>query len=98
MSVKQAKIILPSPAEDVAITAAALGDPDALPLTDEEMDRLIPRRGQGRPALAAAKVATSVPLDPRVLAAFKAAGPGWQSRINDALVEWADAHGMLGER
>jgi uncharacterized protein (DUF4415 family) len=89
---------MPSPSEDVAITAAALGDPDALPLTDEEMDRLIPRRGQGRPAVAAVKVATSVLLDPRVLAAFKAAGPGWQNRINDALVEWAGAHGMLGER
>ena len=88
---------MPSPAEDVAITAAALGDPDALPLTDEEMDRLIPRRGRGRPA-AAAQVATSVLLDPRVLAAFKAAGPGWQTRINDALLEWADAHGMLDER
>ncbi|WGG49101.1 BrnA antitoxin family protein [Rugamonas sp. DEMB1] len=89
---------MPSPSEDVAITAAALGDPDALPLTDEEMDRLIPRRGQGRPVVVAAKVATSVLLDPRVLAAFKAAGPGWQARINDALVEWADAHGMLGGR
>ena len=89
---------MPSPAEDVAITAAALGDPDALPLTDEEMDRLIPPRGQGRPAVAAAQVATSVLLDRRVLAAFKAAGPGWQTRINDALLEWADAHGMLDER
>ena len=31
------------------------------------------------------KVSTTLRLDPEVLAAFKAEGPGWQSRINDAL-------------
>jgi len=42
-----------------------------------------PRRG--RPKSAAAKQQISVRLDPEVLAALRAAGPGWQSRINDLL-------------
>jgi uncharacterized protein (DUF4415 family) len=42
-----------------------------------------PRRG--RPKSAAAKQQISVRLDPDVLAALRAAGPGWQSRINDLL-------------
>ena len=44
-----------------------------------------PRRGRGRPKSAAAKQQISVRLDPDVLAARRAAGPGWQSRINDLL-------------
>jgi uncharacterized protein (DUF4415 family) len=44
-----------------------------------------PRRGRGRPKSTAAKQQISVRLDPEVLAALRAAGPGWQSRINDLL-------------
>ena len=40
------------------------------------------RRGRGRPKTAAAKEQISVRLDPDVLAALRAAGPGWQSQIN----------------
>lgn len=39
----------------------------------------------GRPRSANPKVAVSIRLDPDVLAKFKAAGPGWQTRINEAL-------------
>jgi uncharacterized protein (DUF4415 family) len=42
------------------------------------------RKG-GRPRKAAAKQAVSLRLDPDVLAHFRASGPGWQSRINQAL-------------
>ena len=45
--------------------------------------REAPRRG--RPKSAATKQQISVRLDPDVLAALRAAGPGWQSRINDLL-------------
>lgn len=37
------------------------------------------------PQKAATKIAVSLRLDPDVVAAFKAKGPGWQSRIDDAL-------------
>ncbi|AWB48445.1 hypothetical protein HYN69_07890 [Gemmobacter aquarius] len=40
---------------------------------------------RGRPKELAPKVSTTIRLDPDVLAAFKAEGPGWQSRINEAL-------------
>ena len=39
----------------------------------------------GRPKLATTKVAVKLRLDPDVIAGFKAAGPGWQTRINAAL-------------
>jgi uncharacterized protein (DUF4415 family) len=44
-----------------------------------------PRRGRGRPKSAAAKQQISVRLDPDVQEALRAAGPGWQSQINDLL-------------
>jgi uncharacterized protein (DUF4415 family) len=43
------------------------------------------RRGRGRPRSAAPKEQISVRLDPDVLAALRAAGPGWQSQINALL-------------
>lgn len=36
----------------------------------------------------AAKVSTTIRFDADVLAAFKATGAGWQTRMNDALREW----------
>ena len=89
------KIIMPTPEEDAAITAAALSDPDALPLTDEELAQFRPVRPRGRPALESKKIATSVRLDPVVLQAFKSTGQGWQTRMNDALLEWAAKNGLL---
>ncbi len=40
---------------------------------------------RGRPRLAAPKVQTTLRLDADVVAHFKATGPGWQTRINEAL-------------
>jgi uncharacterized protein (DUF4415 family) len=40
---------------------------------------------RGRPKAAVRKVSTSIRLDPDIIVAFKAKGPGWQSRINAAL-------------
>lgn len=40
---------------------------------------------RGRPKADVTKVSTTIRLDPDVIAAFKAQGSGWQSRINDAL-------------
>lgn len=45
---------------------------------------------RGRPRAAAPKVSTTIRLDADVLAAFKAEGAGWQSRINAALRKAAD--------
>ena len=41
--------ILPTPAEDAAITAAAMADPDAVPFTDAEWEQAKPLVRRGRP-------------------------------------------------
>jgi uncharacterized protein (DUF4415 family) len=87
--------ILPTPEEDAAITAAALSDPDAQPLTDAELAQFRPARGRGRPPQDITKIPTSLRLDARVVSAFKATGEGWQTRMNDALLEYAQQHNML---
>ncbi len=43
------------------------------------------KRTLGRPAKAARKIRVAVRLDPDVVDHFRATGPGWQTRINDAL-------------
>jgi uncharacterized protein (DUF4415 family) len=55
---------------------------DVPELTDEWFARA--RRG-GRPKAVAPKELTTLRLDPDVLAHFRATGPGWQTRINEAL-------------
>jgi uncharacterized protein (DUF4415 family) len=65
-----------------------LSDPDA-PDFGEEMraERL---RRRGRPKGSGVKSATSIRIDKDVLAAFRATGPGWQTRMNDALRAWIE--------
>lgn len=43
------------------------------------------KRGRGRPKLDQPKERVSLRLDPEIVAAYKATGAGWQSRINDTL-------------
>ncbi len=43
------------------------------------------KRGRGRPKLESPKERVSLRLDPQVVAAYKATGEGWQTRINDTL-------------
>jgi uncharacterized protein (DUF4415 family) len=38
------------------------------------------------------KTATTIRFDDDVLAAFRAGGPGWQTRMNGALRDWLKAH------
>lgn len=78
------KLTRSTPEEDAAIAAAIADDPDAAPdLVEAERAGLI--RRIGRPKSAAPKEPINLRLDPDVLSHFKAAGPGWQSRINEAL-------------
>lgn len=69
-------------------TAEGWVDPDEIPdLSTDGWARVIeaaPVR-RGRPKAAVRKVSTTIRLDPDVVDAFKADGPGWQSRINTAL-------------
>ena len=75
--------VSPTPAEDAAITAAAMSDPDAMPFTDAEWRLVKPRIG--RPLSAAPKLATTLRLDPETLARWRASGKGWQTRAAQLL-------------
>jgi uncharacterized protein (DUF4415 family) len=46
----------------------------------------------GRPKLERPKRPVTVRYDADVIDAFKATGPGWQTRMNDALREWLRTH------
>lgn len=46
----------------------------------------------GRPKLEHPKEQVSIRYDADILAAFRADGPGWQTRMNDALREWLKKH------
>jgi uncharacterized protein (DUF4415 family) len=90
-----------SDAEEAAIQAGIACDADNPELTDEQLKSLRPakevmpsalyealvKRGRGRPRLdeSAKKVIVKLRVDPDVLEAFKADGPGWQTRMNDIL-------------
>lgn len=80
------KLILDSPEEDAAITAAAMSDPDNPPLTDGQLAQFKPVRG--RPSIESPKESVTIRYDRDVIAAFKATGKGWQTRMNEALREW----------
>ena len=43
---------------------------------------------RGRPKASTTKTHVNIRLDADVLNAFKTTGPGWQTRINQALREW----------
>lgn len=82
--------------EDAAITAAALADPDALPLTDAEWEAVKPLVRRGRPPAAITKEHITIRLSPDVLQAFRASGEGWQTRIDSALRDWLKTHSPVG--
>jgi uncharacterized protein (DUF4415 family) len=68
-----------SDAEDAAIRAAALTDPDARPVGE------LLKRKRGRPKLAQTKQPVLLRIDRDVVDTFKAGGEGWQTRMNEAL-------------
>lgn len=80
------------------IQAMIASDPDAPEATEDQIAQAKPfteafpalaekmrRNLGGRPKSDNPKVAVSLRLDREVVAAFKAEGPGWQTRMNDAL-------------
>ena len=90
---KRPQIVMPTPEEDAAIVAAALSDPDAQPLTDEQLAAMVPLRSlRGRPKLESKKLLLSVRYSPEVVAFFKATGEGWQSRMDGVLKDYVARH------
>jgi len=86
---KRPAVRLPTPEEDAAIVAAAKADPDAQPLTDEQLQAMVPMRSvRGRPKSASKKQLLSVRYSPEVVEFFKSTGEGWQARMDRVLREY----------
>lgn len=65
-------------------TSAKAADLDSPPWSEEMLGPPIMRRGRGAQK-APTKVLTTIRLDADVIAFFRSLGPGYQSRINEAL-------------
>lgn len=68
-------------------------DEDDRPATAEEMQAGIDAdlKRRGRPA-GSDKTQIALRVDNATLAAFKATGKGWQTRMNEALRDWLKTH------
>ena len=90
---KKASIRVPTLEEDHEITNAANADPDAQPLTNEQMGQMVPLKAlRGRPKLANKKQLVSIRYSPEVLDYFRSSGAGWQSRMDAVLRESVELH------
>jgi uncharacterized protein (DUF4415 family) len=72
-------------------------------LTDEELARADLHEGgklirRGRPPSETRKQPVKIRLDPDLVAALRASGPGWQTRINELLRDVLRAKGVRGVR
>lgn len=65
-------------------------DEDDRPATPEELQAGLAaaRSKRGRPAGSGTKEQVAIRFDRDVLAALRATGPGWQTRVNEAMREW----------
>lgn len=85
---------------EVQIQRMIASDPDAPEASDEQLAQAKPfgevfpaladamrKNVGGRPKSQNPKVAVSLRLDQEIVARFKKTGPGWQTRMNDALRE-----------
>lgn len=90
---KKSSVLIPTPEDDQAINAAAKSDPDAQPLTDEQLQAMVPIRSlRGRPKSPHKKQLVSIRYSPEVLHYFKSFGVGWQARMDAALKEYVTNH------
>lgn len=90
---KRPTVVIPTVAEDKAITAAAKADPDAQPLTPKQLQAMVPLKAvRGRPRSENKKLLVSVRYSPEVVAYFKSTGEGWQSRMDGVLQQYVARH------
>jgi len=79
---KAAAVDAPSAASNVNWTQGAVTPGGGVTATIAAL-----RRSRG-PAKKPAKEQVAIRLDPDVVGALRASGPGWQTRVNAALKEW----------
>lgn len=84
---RKTKLIPPTPQDDERINAGIAADPDTMEMSDEQFAAAAQRK-RGRPVGSTAQVRktpVTMRLDPDIVDAMKATGPGWQTRVNDVL-------------
>ena len=67
-------------------------DDEESPDATEKLREAVARRRVGRPAGSGTKEQVSIRFDRDILSAFRSAGPGWQTRMNEALKDWLRTH------
>lgn len=85
------------PTKKPAGTSTWTDPDDAPPLTDAFFEAAELREGtrlirRGRPPSPTAKRQVTIRLDPDLLDRLRATGPGWQTRLNEALRDWLSKH------
>ncbi len=86
-------VLMPTVEEDKVITAAARSDPDAQPLTPQQLKSMRPIQAvRGRPKSERKKLLVSVRYSQEVVDFFKSTGEGWQSRMDGVLRQYVEQH------
>ena len=85
------QVHLPDDAEEQAINAGIALDADTLEISDAQFAEMRPVK-LGRPFAQQTKERITIRLSADVLAAFRATGTGWQTRVDAALKEWLATH------
>ena len=96
---KRAAIKQPSVEEDKAINDAAKADPDAQPLSAEQLDAMVPMRSlRGRPKSDNRKILVSVRYSQEVIDYFRSTGDGWQSRMDGVLRRYVERQARASQK
>jgi uncharacterized protein (DUF4415 family) len=82
---------IPTDEEDRAIDAGIAGDADTFEVSDAQFAKMRSVK-LGRPFAEQTKERITIRLSPDVLAAFRATGAGWQTRVDEALKQWLADH------
>lgn len=70
---------------------------DDRPLNAEELQTglAVALKKRGRPIGSGTKEQVAIRFDRDVLSAFRGTGPGWQTRMNEALRDWLSTHSSV---
>lgn len=92
---KRPDLIWPTDEEDAAIIAAARSDPDAQPLTDEQLAQFRPWRARFLAPPGSPTVTLTMEFDAATIESFRRQGDDWQQGMNAVLREWAIRRGYV---
>jgi len=83
------KLVMPTEAEDTAISTSIEADPDTFEASSEQFRTAKRGRGLQKEAI---KVPVSIRLDRDVIDFFRHSGRGWQTKVNEILREYKATH------